>query len=258
MHDQKNFFPITFPFNDAVRIVDNFVGERGYYSFNIEKTKLVYFPFWFFNFSAFGEGESAKSHKEVAAGSKGFDELGNDFSEKFPEQFRNALLVEFSDMPEADYKIQLKETEYSLLEVREMIQVKLASMFSVQKQNMVISSLKLVYLPKWFITVLVDKKEYVFEVSLIKKEILNPNILVPKIKPVQEQTKEILKEFLQPKAWISVPAEMLKDLLIFLRKGTPTQTAKQKLKGDKRIQYYIVIVVLIILLAYFLWQYLSR
>ena len=180
MPSEKNFFPITFSFNDAVRLVDNLIGAKGYYSFNIEKTRLVYFPFWFFNFSAFTETDSGKNkaHKEIAAGSKGFDELGNDFSEKFPEQFRNSELTEFSDKPEADYKIKLKQSEYSSQEVKEMIQVKLASMFSVPKQNLVISSLKLVYLPKWFVTAIIDAKEYIFEVSLIKQEILNPGIPV--------------------------------------------------------------------------------
>lgn len=260
MVSEKNFFPITFAFNDAVRLVDNLIEDKGYYSFNIEKTRLVYFPFWLFNFSAFVEVDSGngKAHKEISAGSKGFDEFGNDFSEKFPEQARAAKFVEFSDKPEADYKIELKETEYEKNEAKEMITVKLASLISVPKQNVVVSSLKLVYLPKWFITASIDKKEYKFEISLIKKEILNPDILVSRIKPVHEQTTEVLKEFLEPKAWLSVPAEMFADLIKFFTKGTPTQKAKEKIKGDRRIQYYVVIAILILMLGYFVWRFLSR
>ena len=255
MPAEKNFFPAIFPYSDAVRLIDNFIGSKGYYSFRIEKVKLVYFPFWFFNFSAFVH-ENTKS-KEVSAGSKGFDELLNDFSEKFPELARNTEFVEFSGEPEADYLIELKKSEYSKEEVKEVIAVKLASLLGVKKENVIISSLKLIYLPKWFVAARVDGKEFVFEVSLIKKEILNSGILPPRFKPVTEQTKDALKEFLEPKTWLSVPRDMAKDFLNWINSSNTSKKAKTRIKSSRTVQYYIVIAILIILLLYFLWQFLT-
>jgi len=198
-------FPISFTFESCTSLIEKIVKDHYWTDFSFASIKLKYVPYWFFNYDIFVESLHSERKEKIVSdhkfGSISLNALDGSLNEEL------ALVIKDSKVERIREPVQGYEFEVSrplILEnkVEDIARIRLAKKFGVGLQNVVISGLRMIYVPEWILTVTVAEGNYQFNISAINGSILNEVEVPFRERGWIEVSKETISELKRPGAWI--------------------------------------------------------
>lgn len=189
-----------------MKLLENLLKDRNWHNFKVAEIKLVYVPFWKTSYIAFFEKVSdgqkivsrTVSSKRALDNQLRFDDellflLGSSAVEKKPAHAYPFEVVK-AHIPENDAK--------------KIVQIKLAEMLMLGKDNVIVSELEKFYFPKWVAFLEVAEGTYRIEVNAVNGKIFGREKVPLREKGWLEITSETLNELKEPEAWARYASEI--------------------------------------------------
>ncbi|MDO8625431.1 MAG: hypothetical protein Q7R47_05085, partial [Candidatus Diapherotrites archaeon] len=168
----KPCLPILIAAEDAVAQVKEMLAKNNWKEeeTKIEKPALVFLPFWFFHFDSFREETDPESQeKSTTEGDRGtaaLDAISGDVDDAVPPLFDT-----YSDQlttKSAVEHFKIERSHFRDTEVQKLAQLRMAAKLSIPKDDVVISGVRLVYLPVWIISAVFEDNEMDFEIEAVE------------------------------------------------------------------------------------------
>jgi len=207
--------------------------------FQIEEQELVLTPFYLIHFDIFKEKEV---HGIIAlnAVTRSFsEELGEEI-EKFSDSLTNSI-------EETDFT--LKKTFLEQESVEKIAKAKLASENKCEKEDIILSSIKLVYFPEWHILADVESNKTSLVLNASTGQIFGLESIPEKEKGYAELARETLQELCDPKKWIEYGGDVVKiagEKTASQNKNLSGSGIIERIKKDFRLQTLILFLILLI------------
>lgn len=254
MYLNKPAFSIAFSVEDTVGLIESMIKSKHWTDFEVAEVKLVYIPFWIFNYDAYvegpTEGQEAAAVSDHVSGKMALNAYTNELDENVHFLYESAD-VKLEQKPTKDYPFEIQRPKVREREAREIAAVRIAAKISVPKENVIISGLEMVYLPMWFAWVTVAEGTYKLQINAVGGEILNEEQVPERERGWLEVTSETLEELKQPGAWVEYTSEIGRGIFSFITQNPLVLSAIEKLKADRRLQIIVLIIILIIVILFF-------
>jgi hypothetical protein len=239
-------FPITFTAENLRKKIEELVYSNNWKEFEIKELKLVFKPFYVFNFNAFKEKNQGIVSDSIK-GKKALNALTSELNEKIASFFKVSQPKDL-DEEELPENFEVLQPELSLNEAKKVILVELSKNLSIPKENIFIFGLKLVLVPEWNALIKINEKNFSIAFSAID----GTPLLKPKIplrnKGVLELSEELLIELREPKAWL----KYFKNLLIeAIKLFSSLIKSIWKLSNYGWLTLLLLIILIIVLLNHF-------
>lgn len=210
-------FPVSFSLEEAKETVSSLIKSKYWENFAVGELKLVYLPYTIFSYTAFEEIEGKETQKkttrQVSSGKIAFSELSGEFDEALPKLHYSSTGKILSHEPTAEHLFDVKKQKYSLSEVEGIVKVKLASDFSVAKDNVIVSALEKVYLPVWIVPAQIGEENYHLEINAVTGEIIGEIGIPHREKGWLEVTAETIDELKNPSSWFEYAGQVSGSVL---------------------------------------------
>lgn len=206
---EKPAVELRIEMQDILEILEDILKQKNWTNFDVASLKLLYVPFYLFNYDALVETEIK----------------GQPYSQSFSGLMAmNAVTGELeailSDVLETQQTNQSKEIkhglQYELLspaiskeEIADAARVKMAGQFNLRKQDMAVSGFRLVYWPIWRIFVQLKDKTQRVDVDAVAGNPLNIEQVPTREKTWMEVTQETLEKLKKPEGWAEVGGKAL-------------------------------------------------
>ena len=168
-------------------------------------------PYWICSYDAFAESadeeSKSKSVSEAGSGKMGLNAVSNELDEAVASLYEGASLEE-TVKPDKKYPFEIQRPRIRDREAERIIPLKVAAMLGTTKDNIVISGLDMVYVPKWMAFVTVAEGTYRLEINAVTGEITNEEQVPVRERGWLELTGETLQDLKRPGAWIEYSAKM--------------------------------------------------
>lgn len=222
---EKPSFPVSLTLGEAEGKVSAFLNQKHWTNFSFARTKLVFVPYWFFNYHISKDSEDKT--ELIGDGFNAMNAFENDFDEEIADIARNPDLTKTNEVSEDDEfnVLNSKTTEH---EAREIILVKLADQQQVLRDSILISGLELNYVPFWIVKVSIGEKELGLTVNASDGKLLHGDLIPNREKDMSELTSEALKELSNPLEWLNYS----KDIASSVAKGLFSHSPKKTHSGD--------------------------
>lgn len=245
MKPDKRSYPVSFPPEQVVALIDGIIKSRGWKDFKVAEIKLLLTPYWTFNFDIYSGANEGKL-RELKSGGLALNANTNtiaDLGENFCVNYA-ALNEEIPD----EYKPELQQPRLPENEARELAALKVAAKHNVPQAAVKITALELVYAPMWIAFVTVAQGTYKLQINATSGQILNQQEVPVREKGWLEVTNETLDELTQPGAWVKYTKGVSNDFFsIFLRTGTQA--------GSPSATNWLSIVLILIAIVIILWAF---
>lgn len=235
--------------NDALGILDGIMKEKHWRKFDVASIKLVYEPYWLFNYDVYLEmKDQVKGTVSQTFGSRmALNAVTGDLA---PEIMRVIESQPVETEKEISHSIEFDAEKLTITkdEIKNVSKVKIAGQVGIGKEGVVVSGLKAVYLPVWRVfTSIKGKGTYRVDIDGLMGLPFNYQQVPERERGVLEITQETLEELKNPSAWGKYAK---KAIGLVEKKGKgETQSIIQKVGMEKLILVVIAIVVFIILLV---------
>ena len=242
-------FPVSFPIEKTIELIDALVKSKYWEDFTVGSLKLIYLPYWIFNYTAYEEKEDKgeKKTKELASGKMSFDGMHGGLDEATASLYVS-VEKETSNEPSEDYPFEVRKAKFSSSDVKEIAGVKLASNLGIAKENVIISAVEKTYLPIWSTSVTITENNYLMEINAVSGEIMNEEEIPEREKGWLDITAETIDELKNPGSWVKYTSEVGKSV------APKTGSFFNSFMNDKSTQ---VIVLGIIAILVILWVFLG-
>ncbi|HLC36196.1 MAG TPA: hypothetical protein VJK05_01140 [archaeon] len=243
----KPFFSISLPLDKVHSSIESFLADHYWTDFQHVSTKIIFTPHYFFNYDIYFEKDSEALKKKVISGHESGAACINSntgkLTEKIAEIFAGTQSKKEFDL---DIPFEIISSKVSEKEVREIAPLRIASKFSLPKENVVISALEEVLVPEFFAKYRVEEVDYEFKADAVSGEILNPEVISEKQRSWKEAAKETFSELKSPSAWAGYASEVAgKASMIHPKK------VQEMERNQRRLIIYALIVFLVLLLIVF-------
>jgi len=248
--------PIKVGIKEAVESVQKILKEKEWHDFQIATLKLTLVPYFLFEYHYYREKDDngEKIVTETKDGSLVFNGLKLIIDKETGELLKKGKDEFSTDRPDIEHE-QVK-ARVGDKEIKEVIRVKTAEFFKVGRENVTISSIKKIFVPKYESFVTVKEGTFDVKINAFDGEIDGVQKVPVREKGFMEITKETLEELQDPKAWL----EYSKGLVAETGKmvGGSSQKAVEsgsKVKIDISVLgnrwLILIVIVLAIILIYF-------
>lgn len=203
MYLDSNALSVSFPLEEAVKLIDSLVKAKYWVDFKKGDLKLVYMPCWFFNYAAHKDSEKDKEKKTkiISSGRLSFLEFSHEFDESIVKLY-SSFEKNVSNEASGQYPSDVQDSRLSKDELDSVIRVKLASDLDVSKDNITISALEKIYLPVWSVSVTLGEENYKTVISAVDGEIISEEEIPEKERGWLEITAETINDLKKPDAWL--------------------------------------------------------
>ncbi len=222
---------------DARKDVEKILEKKGWKSPSFLDRKLIYEPYYYFNYTATMEKDNVVEKVEIWHAIMDARKLliDNSFLNKFDLKALKENEGKDFEQPKADKTV-----------LKRIAAVKIAEKFLTKKDNVDIFEDVIFYCPFWKIELRLkinDKESYNFLVNAFTGEIKFPEIEERK-ESIGEIIQETMEELKEPKKWI----EYSKGIASKTTKGISEKNPKTKINTKYDIIYLAIIVILLIIL----------
>lgn len=199
---------------------------------------LVYIPHYVFHYSAFSEDDvseggdggedeieegeivskkGGKASKAVVSdiqhGTYSIDAASGELETDLGEYFETADLGPFEEPgEEASFERDTQKPKLSFKEAERLAQLKTAKELGVPKNNVEVSSMRLVYFPIWRVSVSVAKGEFDVDFSGVDGEVLSDEDIPERDKGHGELAGEAVSELSSPNKWVENFGNLVRDI----------------------------------------------
>ncbi len=241
-------FPVSFPIEKTIELIDSLVKSKYWEDFKVGSLKLIYLPYWVFNYTAYEEKEDKgrKETKELAFGKMSFADIPGELDEATASLY-SSVEKETSNTPSEDYPFEVRKAKFSSSDVKEIAGVKLASNLGIAKENVIVSAVEKTYLPIWSTSVTIAEKNYRMEINAVSGEIMNEKEIPEREKGWLDITAETIEELKNPGTWVKYTREVGKSV------APKTGSFFNSFMNDKSTQIIVlgIIAILVILWVFF-------
>lgn len=241
----KPSFSISFTFEDTISLIEKLIKKRRWTGFSVADVKLTYYPYWTFRYSVFVEKEDEKENRkvteELGSGRHAVDALTGELNEKIISVMEKSGL-EIIKEPKENYPFEVIKPEIEEKEVKQILPLKIASLKGTTKDHVILSNIKLVYLPVWDIGVTIEDKNHRLEVNAVTGEIYNEEEVLERERGWIEITNETLSDLKNPGAWVKYSGDIIGSASPMLGSGFRDFFTS-------RMFWVLLLILLIILLA---------
>jgi hypothetical protein len=219
--------PLNLSVDKALSKIKKVLKEKNWDSFDLGEMKLVLVPYFYFNYHYYKEKES-EGEKVVEASGDGVLSL-NAFELKIQEVTTKLIKENIekakNEAPEIEFSQLASELDKK--EVKNILTFKTAEYLKLPKQNIVISSIKNVFMPIYETFITINKKTHKININAVSGEVLGIEQVPAREKGFIELTQETLNDLSKPENWLKYSKEILL--------GTGKK-AKEKTKDTIKVQ----------------------
>lgn len=222
---EKPSFPVSLSQGEAEEKVSALLNKKNWTNFSFTKTKLVFVPYWFFNYHISKDSEDKT--ELIGDGFNAMNAFENDFDQEVADVARNPDLTKTNEVSE-DNEFNVLNSKTTEQEAREIILVKLADQQQVPRDSILLSGLERNYVPFWIVKVRIGEKELGLTVNASDGKLLHDDLIPNREKGMSELTSEALKELSNPLEWLNYS----KDIASSVAKGLFSHSPKKTHSGD--------------------------
>ncbi len=242
--------PISVEVDKARELAEKALRERNWKDFSIEAAKLIFVPYYFFEYNTYSEKER-EGEKVVSGVERGklvlnpeTTEIMEGIAEQLPEE--KALVHEIPDGLEFEAKKPaLKEKD-----AENICRLKTAEKLGKPIEKVSVMNVGLFYVPLWELGVKLREEQLSLYVSAVNGSVLEEESIPYREKTAAEITRETLQELREPKAWVQYSKELL-QLITKRKKGGEKSDMLGTIRQNKT--WLITIILVIVLLIVMFW-----
>ncbi|MBI4215068.1 hypothetical protein HY546_03655 [archaeon] len=185
---------------EILEILEDTLRERNWQNFEVASLKLVYSPYYIFNYDVLIQSEAASQ------GFSGLMAINATTGKMEPQlaQIMEQQPVNYEKEPSHDIKFDLDSFALSEKELVDTCKMKLAAELQVPKDTLGVSAFRPVYWPTWRIFVSLPRRTQRVDVDAVAGFPLNIQEVPMREKSWLEVTGETLGKLKSPKGWIEV------------------------------------------------------
>jgi hypothetical protein len=233
--------------NDALGILDGIMKEKHWRKFDVASIKLVYEPYWLFNYDVYLEmKDQVKGTVSQTFGAR--MALNGVTGDLAPEIVRVIESQPVETEKQISHSIEFDVEKLSIKEeeIKNVAKVKIAGQVGIGKEGVVVSGLRAIYLPVWRVFASIKGKgTYRIDIDGLMGLPYNYQQVPERERGVLEITQETLEELKNPAAWGKYAK---KAIGMVEKKGKgESQSIIQKIGLEKIVLGAIAIVIFIIL-----------
>lgn len=248
---EKPSFPVSLSQGDAEEKVSALLNQKNWTSFSFARTKLVFVPYWFFNYHISKDSEDKT--ELIGDGFNAMNAFENDFDQEIADIARNPDLEKTNEVNEDD-EFNVLNSKTTEQEAREIILVKLADQQQVPKASILLSGLEMNYVPFWIVKIRIGEKELGLTVNASDGKLLHDELIPNREKGMSELTSEALKELSNPLEWLNYSKDIASSVAkgLFSHSPNKTQASENKIalnNQDMQILVLALIAILVIVWA---------
>jgi len=240
--------PISIDAENAVQIAENAIKERNWKDFSIAGKKIVFVPYYFFEYSTYSEKEQegekivSSVEKEKAVLNPETTEIMEGIAEAIPNEKEMV-----NEIPE-DMDFEVKKTSLDEKNAEKLCRLKMAEKLSKPIDKVDVMRVGMFYAPLWEISARIREKEVVMQLSAVNGQIKDAESLPSREKTAAEITNETLEELKHPKAWVKYSKELLE---LVAKSGKQEEGKGISIGFGKNKVWLLSIILLIVLIALF-------
>lgn len=253
----KPALSVSFSLEDTVELIESTIKAKHWSQFEVADVKLLYKPYFVFNYDTFSE-ESAGPETEEAATTGGKVVTGTESGKAALDAISNALddyAASLFDSPgvkltnkidhKYPYEVQRPLVRHTP-EIQKIIQVKMAAKLQLPKDNVIITGVEMVYVPFWVAYVAVAEGNYRLDINAVTGEILNEQEVPEREKTWLEVTSETFEDLKRPGAWL----EYSKQVGTGLFSGILSLPVFDTLRENRKLQIIILLIIALVVAAW--------
>ena len=245
--------PLSFNLEDTTNLVKELLKSRNWHEVEPAEIKLVLEPYFVFRYDAYFESSSEEAGKivsETSSGNGAMNALTGELDEEVPELLgeQPELVQEIPD----ETKIEAKPSVFKEEEAKKISRIKIAQKLGTGKENVIISSFKLIRIPFWLVSLSLEEETLELMVSATDGTVLNEEEIPERGKGLWELTKETMGDLKKPHSWVKYPRDMMA--------GTAGMVSEKKERKPFKLSSRTLIAILIIIIIFLiLWnQFLAK
>lgn len=196
---------------------------------------LVYIPHYVFHYAAYNEesadGESDLDEEEeteskgkknspskslvtdISHGTYSIDAASGELETDLGEYFEDADFGPFAESGEDDaFEREVQKPKLSIKEAERLAQLKTAKELSIPKNNVEITSTRLVYFPLWRVSVAIPAGSFDLDFSAVDGELVSEDEIPERYKGKGELATETVNELTNPSKWVEYVGNLLRDI----------------------------------------------
>lgn len=248
MYIGRKTLPLSFKLEDSASLLEGVLKKKNWLDFTIGEIKLVYRPFFLFEFKV-------KKEKAVLAQGKNAvnpftKELNLEIAKLFDE--KNAELSH--ELPK-EYPIEVEKIKVDEEYLKALMAEKIAASLKEKMENVEILKTEKVYAPIWQAFIAIRDKNYLVELNAASGMVLNADKVPAREKGFVEITGETLRELQQPKAWLKYAVEIVDDAknVVYRPKAAAaaeTQIIAPPVAANSVIIVSAILIIILVLLGF--------
>lgn len=240
---------------DILGILERTLHEKNWRNFELANLKLVYMPHYIFNYDILIAQEvEGQTFSQGSSGIMAMNGL-NGKLEPLLNQLMEEQPINYEKEITHDLQYEIQAPAVKEKEVHDSAALKLAGQFSVKKENVSISGVRLVYWPVWRIFVSLPKKTQRVDIEAVAGVTLNYEEVPAREKGWIEVTKDTLGKMKSAKGWSELSkgaaragkGTMKAAITKSPEQGSKSQGAVHWLIHSKSGQYTLILIILLAL-----------
>lgn len=188
--------------NDVLGILDGVIKQKHWRTFDVASLKLVYIPFWTFNYDLYMEAKDqlGRTQSQAVGGRMAVNAISGNLSPEIIKMIEEEP-VDLENEISHNIEYEMQKPAISEEEIKEIAKIKVAGNMGIAKENVTISGAKLIYVPIWNVFVKVSKGVYKITIDSVMGYPSNYEKVPERERGIMEVTQDKLEELKNPQAW---------------------------------------------------------
>ena len=188
--------------NDVLGILDGIIKQKHWRSFDVASLKLVYLPYWVFNYDVYMEAKDqfGRTQSQTVGGRMALNAVDGNLAPEIVKMIEEEP-VDFETEISHNIEYEMEKPSISDEEIKEIAKIKVAGNMGMSKDNVTISGAKVIYVPIWNVFVKVSKGVYKITIDSVLGYPSNYEKVPERERGMLEVTQEKLEELKNPEAW---------------------------------------------------------
>lgn len=209
---------------DVMGLLEKTLKERHWHHFEVASFKLIYEPFYLFNYDVLIEQDvGGQPFSQSSSGVTAIDAVTGKL-EPLLAQILEKQHVEYEKEISHELKYEMFPPAILKNEIADACKVKLAGQFNVKKENLAVSGFRLVYWPIWKIFVTLKDSTQRIDIDAVSGYPLNIEEVPVREKGWIEVTQDTIEKMKSPSGW----SELLSTTAKVAAAGAKTVATKEK------------------------------
>ena len=247
-------FALNVDMDRALAVLKGYIAKKHWKGFEAGTIKLVYTPFYVFNYTVYSEETDQKIVTGEQTGRKAINANNAVFNDLLSYILEEETF-EMSKEPKHSYNFEVDTPNLAKAEASNVARAKIAAVVQTPLNNTIISGLQLVYLPTWRVWATVGGSRgdtYRLDIDAVLGTVMDEEKVPSREKGTLEITLETLEDLKNPGSWpkyAKTSAEFLSEVMGRATSGFATEAPHE----NKWLMPFLIVAALL-LAALFLYN----